>query len=207
MLPRLFAAALLACFAVASLAAPQARANGVPQLVKLTYLQGVSDFGPHDAEGVLEFSFAEAYARVEVKNLPPVAGFTYEGWLMGGEGEPFFVGKIPVQPSGVATVEQKLDGLARYDYNLFVIAARPDGAAPGVVPAQRSIAGRFAVIADPKDGSTAGDIRPAQLPETGQPEPASGPRWAVIFRNTTVALGAALAVFGIIRTVRRRAQR
>ena len=44
-----------------------AHANGVPQLVKLTYLEGVSNFGPKDAEGVLEFSFAEAYARATPK--------------------------------------------------------------------------------------------------------------------------------------------
>ena len=205
MLPKGFAVVLLVLLAAVSPAPPLSRANGVPQLVKLTYLEGVSDFGPKDGEGVLEFSFAEAYARVEVKNLKPVAGFAYEGWLLGGQGKPFFVGAIPVQPSGVATVEQKLTGLARYDYNLFVVAARPDGAAPGVLPAQKSIAGRFAVIADPKGGAAAGDVRPNTLPETGQLAPDSGWDWPVLFRNGTVGAGVALVAFGIIRSLRRRA--
>jgi len=179
-----------------------ARANGVPQLVKLTYLDGVSNFGPADAEGVLEFSFAEAYARIEVKNLKPAAGVTYEGWLMGGEGPAFLVGKIPVQPSGVATVETKLEGLARFDYNLFVVAARAENAAPGAIPAQKSIAGRFTVIDSPKSAKAAGDARPRTLPETGQAE--LGTEWGRIFRTTMVTGGVALAAFGVLRTIRRR---
>ena len=47
-------AALLVALALVSGADHQANANGVPQLVKLTYLDGVSNFGPKDAEGVLE---------------------------------------------------------------------------------------------------------------------------------------------------------
>jgi hypothetical protein len=93
--PRFMAAAALVLLAVGAFVLPgDARANGVPQLVKLTYLEGVSNWGPKDAEGVLEFSFAEAYDRVDVKNLKPADGFTYDGWLTGGAGAPLLVGKL-----------------------------------------------------------------------------------------------------------------
>jgi hypothetical protein len=182
-----------------------ARANGVAQIVKLTYIEGLSNFGPTEAEGALQFSFAEAFARVEVKNLKPIAGFTYEGWLMGGQGKPFFVAAIPVQASGIGTVETKLEGLTNYDYDTFVVAARAETAAPGVLPTQKNIAGRFTVIADPKTGSTPGDVRPSQLPETGEAAP--GTDWARIARTALIAGGAALAAFGVLRTVRRRAMK
>lgn len=169
----------------AAFAATGARANGVPQLVKLTYLEGVSNFGPHDAEGVLEFSFAEAYARVDVKNLRPADGYTYEGWLTGGHAAPFFVGQISVDPTGIGALETKLSGLASYDYDLFVVAARGASSPAGAMPSDRSIAGRFTVISD-ASGAAGGDVRPGSLPETGEKPPLT----------TTQRLGRTLMVAG-----------
>ncbi|MCZ2112008.1 MAG: hypothetical protein LC118_21015 [Dehalococcoidia bacterium] len=166
----------LAAWALVALVGPAllgpvmaARANGVPQLVKLTYIEGISNWGPKDAEGVLEFSFAEAYARIDVKNLPAQAGYTYEGWLMGGAGAPLKVGAVTVSPSGVGALETKLTGLDRYDYDTFVIGARGSSAPPGSVPADRSIAGRFTVLSEngtPKAGDAG--ARPGTLPDTGE---------------------------------------
>jgi len=166
----LVAAILLVLGALTGL--PHARANGVPQLVKLTYLEGVSNFGPQNAEGILEFSFAEAFARVDVKNLPAADGYTYEGWLTGGSDAPFRVGEIPVDASGIGLLETKLLGLASYDYDLFVVAARGAATAEGAMPADRSIAGRFTVIAD-TTGTAGGDVRPGSLPDTGEKPPFS----------------------------------
>lgn len=175
MLGRRFAAGLVAlgvALVCLASAAPGVRANGVPQLVKLTYLEGISNWGPKDGEGVLEFSFAEAYARVDVKNLKPAAGFSYEGWLTGGQGEPLLVGKIAVQPSGIGSLESNLQNLKRFDYDTFVVAARGPAEPGAGYPAQRSIAGRFTVL---KDGaaSSAADTRPAELPNTGEEAPPS----------------------------------
>ncbi len=146
---RLLAASAAAATLLAALMpAIQGAANGVPQLVKLTYLEGVSNWGPRDAEGVLEFSFAEAYARVDVKRLPPAEGYTYEGWMVAPDGSAYLVGTIPVDADGIGTLDTKLQGLTRYDYNLFVVAARGPSDPPGQLPPARSIAGRFTVIAD-----------------------------------------------------------
>ncbi len=181
----------------------EARANGVPQLVKLTYLSGISNWGPKDAEGVLEFSFAEAYARVDVKNLPPQSGYSYEGWLTGGAGAPFRVGEISVSAAGVGVLDTKLKDLARYDYDTFVVAARgPAAPAGGAVPIDRSIAGRFTVI---KDNSTPspGDVnggRPSSLPDTGQaPRSTMREQAGRTFMVVLVAAGVAVVGLGLIR--------
>jgi hypothetical protein len=174
-------------------------ANGVPQLVKLTYLQGVSNYGPEDAEGVLEFSFAEAYARVDVKNLKQPDGYTFEGWLVGGGGEPLLVGEIPVNSAGVGAMETKLDKLTRYDYNQFVVAARGPASPPGTLPAQKSIAGRFTVIQD-SGTATPGDVRPATLPDTGQAEPPSTmDRLGRVVMVVGVGSGVAIIVLAYLR--------
>jgi hypothetical protein len=170
-----------------------ARANGVPQLVKLTYLAGVSNWGPQDAEGVLEFSFAEAYARVDVKNLVPAAGMTYEGWLVTPGGDTLLVGQISITPDGVGALDAKLTGLNRYDYSLFVITGRATNSTAGVLPAQKSIAGRFAVVNGSAAGQ-AGDTRPSTLPNTGEkPAPSV---WARLF-PTVVATVAASVLGGL----------
>jgi hypothetical protein len=196
------AAILLGAGALAGL--PHARANGVPQLVKLTYLEGVSNFGPQTAEGVLEFSFAEAFARVDVKNLPPTDGYTYEGWLTGGSDAPFLVGEIEVDAAGIGVLETKLSGLASYDYDLFVVAARGEGTAEDAMPADRSIAGRFAVISD-ATGTAAGDVRPGSLPETGEKPPlGTNERLGRVFMIAGPTAGLALILLSLNRRRSRR---
>jgi len=198
-----FVLAGMAAFAVALLflaGGAGARANGVPQLVKLTYLEGVSNFGPRDAEGVLEFSFAEAYARVDVKHLPPADGYTYEGWMLGGS-DPLYVGVIKTGPDGIGVLDTRIQGLSSYDYNLFVVAARKNGDDGHARPAETSIAGRFTVIGD-EGTSAAGDVRPSQLPETGE-DPGMTTRERVGRTITIAAATGGLAFVGL-RVLRRR---
>jgi hypothetical protein len=159
--------ALVACVALLTGASGSARANGVPQLVKLTYLQGVSTWGPQNAEGILEFSFAEAYARVDVKNLPPQDGYVYEGWMVAPDGTAYRVGEIATADTGLGTLETKLTELEGYDYNLFIIVARASGDASEQMPDNRSIAGRFTIISDDA-AQLPGDVRPSTLPDTGE---------------------------------------
>ena len=202
--PRFIAAAALVLLAVAASVRPgDARANGVPQLVKLTYLTGVSNWGPKEAEGVLEFSFAEAYARVDVKNLKPADGFTYEGWLTGGAGAPFLVGKITTQASGIGLLDAKLTNLRRFDYDTFVIAARGPAVPAGEMPPQLSIAGRFTVLADKSGGSAGGDLRPAELPNTGE---ASSPSTRTRLLQSGFTMLAATSLVLVFKHTRKRRQ-
>ncbi|MGE0600549.1 MAG: hypothetical protein AB7J35_15480 [Dehalococcoidia bacterium] len=199
---RRYLIAAVASFAVALVfLAGDAHANGVPQLVKLTYLEGVSNFGPEDAEGVLEFSFAEAYARVDVKNLKPMDGYTYEGWLEGGSA-PLRVGTIEVNSAGIGLLDTKLTGLSAYDYDIFMVTARPAGDTSDAVPAKVSIAGRFAVIGDEANKGAVGDVRPNQLPDTGEEPPASFRERAG--RTLTIAAAAGGLAFVFLRVLNRK---
>jgi len=198
--PFALAALLLMAAAAAGWSFP-ARANGVPQLVKLTYLEGVSNFGPKDAEGVLEFSFAEAYARVDVKHLVPTTGYTYEGWLMGGTDAPFRVGEIKPDSSGIGVLDAKLTGLHSYGYDMFVIAARKSSDHGSSPPAELSIAGHFTVIADGAGASAGGDVRPGSLPNTGE-KPASD--LAARLGRALTAAGAAAGIAVIFFSFKRR---
>lgn len=161
--------AIVALFAVLLVGASNSRANGVPQLVKLEYVPGLSNFGPENAEGVLEFSFAERYARVDVKNLVPEAGLTYEGWMLAPDGHAFSVGTFTIEADGIGLLESRFDGIERYDYNRFVIAAREDSEPLGALPSRLSIAGSFTIIPDAATpGAAPSESRPQVLPETGQ---------------------------------------
>jgi hypothetical protein len=201
---RSIAAAAIAIIALVilglTLPGGSARANGVPQLVKLTYLDGVSNWGPKNAEGVLEFSFAEAYARVDVKNLAPADGYTYEGWLTGGDGAPLLVGTVVPSAAGVGVLDTKLTDLKRYDYDQFVIAGRKADSPATTIPTDRSIAGRFTIIQDTAAGN-AGDVRPATLPDTG--ESAGLSTRERIGRTLTIACAAAAVALIGIRFLRR----
>jgi len=189
---------LLAAFGGAG----ETRANGVPQLVKLTYLDGVSNWGPKDAEGVLEFSFAEAYARVDVKGLKPQDGFTYEGWLTSSAGSTLKVGDIKVGPSGVGTLDTRLEKLQSYDYNMFVVAARAADQPSANLPTQKSIAGSFVVIGADTPAGSRGNVRPGVLPDTGERPPLATMERMV--RTVTVMLIAALGCGGAVVLLRRR---
>lgn len=199
-----FAAGMALLFGMLLIPTSFVRANGVPQLVKLTYLEGVSNYGPEDAEGVLEFSFAEGYARVDVKNLPPDPARTYEGWLKAPDGATFKVGDITTNPSGIGVLDTKLEGLSRFDYTLFFIAARGPAAPEGSVPAEVSIAGRFTLIND-DTGDSVTDVRPGTLPDTGEAEPMS--IQGRLLRVAFVMLGAGGLALAVIRTKNRRSTR
>jgi hypothetical protein len=174
-LNRLHASALIVVASLGLMLVPAgaARANGVPQLVKLTYVQGVSNFGPQDAEGVLEFSFAEAYARVDVKGLKPEPGYSYEGWLIAPGGDSLKVGPIALGPDGVGFLDTRLEKLQSYEYRTFVVAARGPAAQGTGMPTELSIAGVFEVLGSEPAGSARGDLRPGVLPDTGEAVPLS----------------------------------
>ena len=192
-------AVLLLCAVVGG--TPRAQANGVPQLVKLAYLEGISNWGPKDAEGVLEFSFAEAYARVDVKGLKPQEGFTYEGWLLSRAGTPLKVGDLRVGASGVGTIDTRLEKLEKYDYNTFVVAVRAAAEGGTTLPAQKSIAGSFVVIGADAAPGARGDVRPGVLPDTGEAPPLS--TMGRIVRSVSVMLIAAVGC-GIVMALARR---
>lgn len=177
-------------------------ANGVPQLVKLDYLDGVSNWGPIDGEGILEFSFAEATARVDVKGLMPQEGFQYEGWMVGPDGEALFIGDIEVGEDGIGGLNVRLNGyIDSAVLDTFVIAGRAETSEDQGLPENISIAGRFDLLDDDPDDNTSTEVRPRELPYTGEASPDGFIR---TYLPTAAAVGVAAIVIGFVARYRKR---
>ena len=178
------------------------RANGIPQLVKLDYLEGVSNWGPPGGEGVLEFSFSEASARVDVKGLFPQEGFEYEGWMIGPGDVALFLGKIEVGEDGIGGFDVRLtDSIDSEALDMFVVVGRPLDSEDQSLPETISIAGRFDVLDDEAGPGTSTDVQPRELPYTGE-IPQDG-----LFQTywpTVIAVGVAAAAIGFVARSRQR---
>ena len=135
-----------------------------PQLVKLTYLDGVSNYGPRDAQGVLEFSFAEAYAAL-MQELR--LGVTYGG--MAHVARATAPGRTIVPGSdGVGVLETELAGLAGMTTTRS-LAARTAESAAGKLPSKDRIPGASLLSFRTSGSTDSGDIqtgaRPSELPD------------------------------------------
>ena len=117
-------------------------------------------------------------------------------------GDALKVGDFTLDATGIGFMEGAFAGIDRYDYNLFVVVARPDGAEGGGIPASVSIAGSFTII-DDITGTLPGDSRPGSLPQTGE-APAEGGinRWQAAF-YAMAATGLAIIVVNTLRKRRR----
>jgi hypothetical protein len=176
---RALALIVVAVTAMPFFVGPAAHANGVPQLVKLTYLDGISNTGAKDAEGVLEFSFAEAYAKVTADGLDkPAAKQSYQGWLVkSGSNEALNIGVFTIETTGLARLDAQLPVIKDYTYDFFVITLE-DQATVVARPGDKKTIGGFFTIIKPTPSATAAstdtqndnpsaDSKPSTLPATG----------------------------------------
>lgn len=158
--------AVLLAIALAFLAASPrtASANGVPQLVKLSYVEGISTWGPTSAEGVLEFSFAEGFLRLEAEGLPRLVGQAYEGWLVRSiSNEALSVGQFNAAADETIVYEALLPPISDYSLDFFVLTVESlsnDDADPS---RDRSIGGFFNVLA-PEEPGNPSEIAPGAPP-------------------------------------------
>lgn len=145
---------------------PAAHANGVPQLVKLTYLESISNWGPAEAEGVLEFSFAEGFLSLEAVGLPRLVGQAYEGWLVrSNTNEAISVGRFNAAADGTVQYEAQLPPITDYSLDLFMITVQSLSDPEGQTSQLRSIGGFFSVIQPPEAGS--GGVAETDLANAG----------------------------------------
>lgn len=181
---------LLASLAVA-LAPAAGHANGVPTVIELRYLDGLSNWGPQDATGRLELSFAEGYARVRAQKLPALDRERYQAWLVNSEtNDAISAGRFNADASGAAVLDGTLPLITNFGFDLFIITVEPEPDDAPQPTARRTIGGRFAVPARTPGGEagaagaggtkgaaqTAGQAatpkdagnRPNQLPSTGE---------------------------------------
>jgi hypothetical protein len=181
-----------------------AAANGVPIRVPLSYLAGLSNWGPPEARGEAEMSFSEALIRVDVRGLPALRNEAYQLWLgKSGTNKAVPVGVFTAGADGIGGYTGKIEGLDGYDYDVLVITVEP---APDPDPApttRRSIGGFFTPIKkqDTQQAVT-GDMQPATLPNTGEPAPDPAPRHTLALALFVVG---GLSLFVTVQRVRKRA--
>ncbi len=154
-----------------------ARANGVPTLVELSYLDGLSTWGPENATGELEISFAEGYARLRTSGLPELLGRAYQGWIVNSESyDAISIGRFNADARDEIEFEGALPTIAEFGFDLFIITVEPEPDDAPQPTGDRSIGGRFSLVGpDPNDSTSAADItagagvaqQPGQLPATG----------------------------------------
>jgi hypothetical protein len=178
----------VATLAMSALAPRPARANGVPIRVPLTYLSGLSNWGPPEARGEAELSFSEALIRVDVRGLPALKNESYQLWLgKSGTNKATVAGSFTVAADGVGGYTGKLTAMEGYDYDLVLITVEPSPDADPAPTAKRSIGGFFTPIKkQDSPGGIASDVQPAALPNTGdvpaaaQPEPSNRRKLAMM---------------------------
>jgi len=158
---RLVAAALL----VLALAVPTGpvQANGTPVRIVLSYLPGVSNFGPQNATGVAELITSEGEARLQAAGLQKLPDAEqYVLWISsGGSNERMPLAAVPVSDGGVIKLDLVLRSpIPEKSWDLMVLTVEAKGDLPDTPSDRRAIAGRFSM--------TAGEgPRPVQLPNTG----------------------------------------
>ncbi|MPZ98540.1 MAG: hypothetical protein GEU80_04220 [Dehalococcoidia bacterium] len=191
--PRMRAAVIAAlaslAFVVALGSPGTARANGVPTLVDLAYID-LSNWGPEGATGVAELIFAEGVVRVDAEGLPALETDRYQGWLVNSEvGDAISAGRFNANAEGVVDFQGSLPPIADFGFDLFIITveAEPDEAPQP--SGNRSIGGYFELIGEPGvDGNQSPVSQPAQLPDTGE---------APLARQDLLRAGALLAVMAL----------
>ena len=144
------------------LPAAPAGANGTPIRIVLSYLNGISNFGPQNATGVAELVTSEGEVRVTTTGLERLQGEQYHVWLTtANNAERLWLGAFEVNDQGVGRLDRVIrEGIPEKDWTLMILSAEQGAAQPSQPSNRRAIAGRFPATA------SAG-ARPGQLPNTG----------------------------------------
>ncbi len=160
--------ALGLALAVGLPAAP-AGANGTPVRIVLSYLNGISNFGPQNATGVAELVMSEGEVRVTTTGLQRLQGEQYHAWLTtANNADRFWLGTFEANDQGVGRLDRVLQqAIPERDWSLMTLTVEQGASQPAQPSNRRAIAGRFP--STPSAGT-----RPGQLPNTGGTPVATG---------------------------------
>jgi hypothetical protein len=163
------AALALGWFALAPSAA--VHANGVPTIVKLAYLDDLSNWGPREATGTLELALGEGYAKVDAAGMQRLDRKRYQGWLVNSQSnDAISVGTFNATANGGVTHRGTLPPLSNFGFDLFILTVEPEPDDAPQPTSERSIGGRFSLVGQRiADGSLPGEVLggPRTLPNTG----------------------------------------
>lgn len=150
-----------------------ARANGVPTIVNLTYID-LSNWGPEEATGTVELLFAEGLVNVSIAGLPELSGQQYQGWLVNSQvGDAITVGRFNADASGAVSFQGVLPPIADFGFDLFIVTVEEEPDAAPQPSETRSIGGYFTLVGESNSDQTGADssgpssTAPAELPATG----------------------------------------
>ena len=153
-----------------------AMANGVPTLVQLSYLDGLSNWGPEDATGELELAFGEGRATLTAQGLPRLQTSRYQGWLVNSESnDAISIGRFDASSGGDVLLDAMLPPIVDFGFDLFIVTVEPEPDDAPQPTAERSIGGFFTLVGQPsadgsgETGTAGGTSLPAELPNTGDP--------------------------------------
>jgi hypothetical protein len=169
-----------------------ARANGVPTLVNLSYID-LSNWGPEDATGTVELLFAEGLVNISITGLPELTDERYQGWLVNSQvGDAITVGRFNADASDVVSFQGVLPPIADFGFDLFVVTVEEEPDAAPQPSETRSIGGYFSLVGESSSDQTGSDSAgpsnaPTELPATGD--------FALL--SDIVRVGLLLAVMGL----------
>ena len=162
---------LLVALILAQCVGAPALANGSTIRVALSYLPGVSNWGPDNAAGVAEIVRAEGDVRLTVSGLPRLTTDLYQLWLVDlKSGTQYSIGKFNVSATGAGGLETTAD-ITNVQFDLVVISVESEPDLSPNADSRLSIAGRYSTTtATP---ARAGVATPAPAPASGA-SPAAG---------------------------------
>lgn len=151
------------------------RANGVPTFVDLRYIEGLSNWGPQDATGRLELSFAEGYAKVRAERLPQLERERYQAWLVNSQtNAAISAGRFNADASGSAVLDGTLPLITDFGFDLFILTVEPEPDDAPQPTGRRAIGGRFALASSHEGQRPTGDVtNRGTQPSTGAADPTS----------------------------------
>lgn len=165
----LVGAALLALVLAAITPGP-AWANGTPIRIVLSYLNGVSNFGPQNATGVAELITSEGEVRLTAAGLQKLADDQeYQVWLSSSEeNQRMRLGTVQVTEAGVGRLDVVLrQPIPEISWDLMSVTVEAKGSSGSAPSEKRALAGRFSVGQPNGPG-------PRVLPNTGGGDPTAG---------------------------------
>ena len=170
------------CFALALGVAPSfALANGVPVSLVLSYLSGISNWGPANATGVAEIVPREGEARVTVTGLPKLTGEEYVVWVVNGTAGPrMALGSFNTDDRGVGKLDVVRDPFPDQEWDTLMISVEAAGSAAATPSNRHTVAGKKPIPGAGAGSTTSAGTqasRPSELPNTGGATRA--PSWLV----------------------------
>lgn len=198
---RRFLVALIV-LAMGQLAFPAlALANGVPIQTTLSYLPGISNYGPQNAVGIAEVVAAEGEVKVKVTGLPRLEADGYGVWLLNTvSSEALFIDAFNTDAMSSASLHKFLpQEIPDRGYDMLLITVEPKDKVGQAPDARRSIAGYFPV-------EVPVGLSPSELPQTGggrASEKNSGP-WVAGGAVLVLLGGCLLGIAGVARLAARR---